>query len=75
MGNSLLDILVFGRRAGVAAAERARHVQPGRLTLAHVREYRRRLEAAGGGTGVPAPMLLPSYARPETLARRHGRAA
>jgi succinate dehydrogenase / fumarate reductase flavoprotein subunit len=71
MGNSLLDILVFGRRAGVAAAERVKTVRQKGLTLQHVREYRRSLDESGKGTGIPAPMLLPSYARPETVARRH----
>jgi succinate dehydrogenase/fumarate reductase flavoprotein subunit len=71
MGNSLLDILVFGRRAGIAAAERVKSVQQKPMTLAHVRDYRRRVEESGKGTGIPAPMLLPDYARPETVARRH----
>jgi succinate dehydrogenase / fumarate reductase flavoprotein subunit len=71
MGNSLLDILVFGRRAGIAAVERIKSVQPKRLTLDHVREYRRKVEESGKGTGIPAPMLLPNYARPESIARRH----
>jgi succinate dehydrogenase / fumarate reductase flavoprotein subunit len=71
MGNSLLDILVFGRRAGIAAAERVKSVQQKALTLAHVRDYRRRVDESGKGTGVPAPMLLPNYARAETVARRH----
>jgi succinate dehydrogenase / fumarate reductase flavoprotein subunit len=75
MGNSLLDILVFGRRAGIAAVERVAHVRPGRLTLDHLREYGRRVAESGKGTGVPAPMLLPNYARPETIARRHEHAA
>jgi len=55
----------------VAAAERAKSVQQKPLTLAHVREYRRSVEASGKGTGILAPMLLPDYARPETVARRH----
>jgi succinate dehydrogenase / fumarate reductase flavoprotein subunit len=75
MGNSLLDILVFGRRAGIAAAERIAKVRPGRLTLEHLRDYGRRVAESGKGTGVPSPMLLPNYARPETILRRHERAA
>jgi succinate dehydrogenase / fumarate reductase flavoprotein subunit len=70
MGNSLLDILVFGRRAGIAAAERAPQVTLGKLTLAHVAEFNKQLKEAGGGTGRPSPMLLPSYARQETIERR-----
>lgn len=65
MGNSLLDVVVFGRRAGVAAAERARSVKPGRLTLEHVRRYHKELDEAGIGMGRVSPMILPSYARHE----------
>ena len=47
MGNSLLDILVFGRRAGVAAAERVSSVTQGDLNLDHVRVYQARLDGIG----------------------------
>jgi succinate dehydrogenase/fumarate reductase flavoprotein subunit len=70
MGNSLLDILVFGRRAGVAAAERVSKVAQGDLTLDHVRSYQARLAEAGKGTGRPSPMLLPNYVRLETVERK-----
>ncbi|HTU00290.1 MAG TPA: FAD-binding protein, partial [Candidatus Sulfotelmatobacter sp.] len=66
MGNSLLDILVFGRRAGVAAAERAGQVVPGPLTLEHVSAYQTRLKATGRETACPSPMLLPAYTRKTT---------
>ena len=69
MGNSLLDILVFGRRAGVAAAERVSKVAQGDLRLDHVRSYQARLGEAGKGTGRPSPMLLPNYVRLETIER------
>lgn len=65
MGNSLLDVVVFGRRAGAAASERARSVKPGRLTLEHVRRYHEELDAAGIARGRVSPMILPSYARHE----------
>ena len=41
LGNSLADALVFGRRAGINAAARAKEVQLGRLTLQHVIENTR----------------------------------
>jgi succinate dehydrogenase / fumarate reductase flavoprotein subunit len=69
MGNSLLDILVFGRRAGVAAAERVSQVAQGSLTLDHVRSYQARLREAGKGTGQASPMLLPDYVRTESVVR------
>ncbi len=63
MGNSLLEITVFGRRAGRAAAEFARQVKPGRPTLAHLEAWNRELAEAGVDTGVISPILLPDYTR------------
>ena len=63
MGNSLLDIIVFGRDAGKAAAEKAKTVKLGSLTLNHVTEYAQELQAAGQHTGDVSPLLLPKYAR------------
>jgi succinate dehydrogenase / fumarate reductase flavoprotein subunit len=67
MGNSLLEIVVFGRRAGQAAALRAQDVRPGAPTLAHVDAWHRALEEAGievQTTARPAaPILLPDYTR------------
>ncbi len=61
MGNSLLDITVFGRRAGQASAIRAREVQPGRPTLQHLVEWERQLQEAGLDPQLEAPLLLPDY--------------
>jgi len=63
MGNSLLEILVFGRRSGRNAALYAHQVQPGRPTLAHLERWNRELEEAGVNTGVVSPILLPDYTR------------
>jgi succinate dehydrogenase / fumarate reductase flavoprotein subunit len=67
MGNSLLEIIVFGRRAGRAAAQRAREVRLGALTLAHVDAWQRALEEAGlqaqAAARPAAPILLPDYTR------------
>jgi succinate dehydrogenase / fumarate reductase flavoprotein subunit len=63
MGNSLLEIGVFGRRAGVAAARRAKRVELGKMTLAHVDAWHRKLEEAGIETEVVSPILLPDYTR------------
>ncbi|WP_027718671.1 FAD-binding protein [Desulfovirgula thermocuniculi] len=60
MGNSLLDIIVFGRRAGKNAAEKAKTVKLGRLTLDHVKRYHEELKKEGLGQKV-APILLPDY--------------
>jgi succinate dehydrogenase/fumarate reductase flavoprotein subunit len=67
MGNSLLEIVVFGRRAGRAAAERAPGVRPSKLTLAHVEAWQRALKEAGLEAQAQArpatPILLPDYTR------------
>ncbi len=62
MGNSLLDIVVFGRRAGRAAGEYAQGVTLGALTLAHLQAWHKELDAAGVD-GQVSPMLLPDYTR------------
>lgn len=65
MGNSLLDVNVFGRRAGIAAAEASKKVKIGKLTLDHINEYKKMLEEAAIKTDRVAPMLLPDYRRKE----------
>jgi succinate dehydrogenase / fumarate reductase flavoprotein subunit len=70
MGNSQLDIYVFGRRAGKAAAERAKTATIGKLTLAHLDRYDRWLEDAGVTTERKAPMLLPEYRGMKTLGHK-----
>ena len=64
IGNSTLDIFVFGKRAGRAAAQYANEVKLGSLTLDHVRQWQRELEQAGLAQLRPiSPLLLPDYAR------------
>jgi succinate dehydrogenase/fumarate reductase flavoprotein subunit len=64
IGNSTLDIFVFGRRAGRAAARYAKQVKPGSLTLDHVRHWQQELEKLGLAQLRPiSPLLLPNYAR------------
>jgi succinate dehydrogenase/fumarate reductase flavoprotein subunit len=63
MGNSLLEITVFGRRAGRSAAAYALGAKPGKPTLAHLKRWNRELEAAGVEEHVISPMLLPDYTR------------
>ena len=70
--NSLVDVFVFGRRAGLHAAQAAQDVRLGRLTLAHVRRHEEELRAAGVVTDRVSPVLLPDYTRPETRTRRVG---
>ena len=67
MGNSLLDVVVFGRIAGCRAAEYAKSAfKDGALSLDHVRAYHKALDSAGVPVdGRVAPMLLPDYSNPE----------
>ena len=62
MGNSLLDIIVFGRNAGVNAAAAAKQVKLGKkLTLSHVKDFMKEMKDAGIKTDVVSPKLLPRY--------------
>jgi succinate dehydrogenase / fumarate reductase flavoprotein subunit len=71
-GNSLLDIFVFGRRAGVLAAERSKEIEIGKLTLDHVAEYERNLERGGVlKQEIKAPLLLPDYLYEKALTQVH----
>ncbi|MFO8033704.1 MAG: FAD-binding protein [Candidatus Bipolaricaulota bacterium] len=69
MGNSLLDYNVFGRRAGLAAAEWAKKAKPGKPTLRHAARYTEDLETAGVARERKAPSVLPDYRGKGTLAR------
>ena len=61
MGNSLLDIIVFGRDAGKSAAAKAAGVKVGKLTLDHVEKFEKTIKDAGIETDKVSPLLLPSY--------------
>ena len=62
MGNSLLDIIVFGRNAGVHAAAAAKKIDaPKGLSLAHVDSFVKEMADAGIVTDAVSPKLLPRY--------------
>ena len=63
MGNSLLDIIVFGRSAGQNAAAKAKDVQVGKLTLDHIAKFENEIKEAGIETTVVSPKLLPDYTK------------
>jgi succinate dehydrogenase / fumarate reductase flavoprotein subunit len=70
MGNSTLDCLVFGRRAGVAAAEYAKsRKHTGELSLEHINVYVNMLKDSGIQEKNKAPVLLPDYRGKAVLAR------
>jgi succinate dehydrogenase/fumarate reductase flavoprotein subunit len=69
-GNSLLDVLVFGRIAGRNAAHYAKErAKDGRFTLDHVRKFHKELEEMGIDRKRISPVLLPDYSNP--LVRQH----
>ncbi|MEJ1379780.1 MAG: FAD-binding protein [Candidatus Sedimenticola sp. (ex Thyasira tokunagai)] len=71
MGNSLLDILVFGRRAGLNAAKAiAAGDLPGAPNMEHLQNYGEALADAGLDRGVLSPMILPNYATDEIRKQR-----
>ncbi len=71
VGNSLLDVMVFGRITGENAASYARDkARDGQMTLEHVRLYHKELEEAGVVTDRVAPILLPDYTDPEVRKRQ-----
>ena len=72
MGNSLLDVTVFGRLAGTAAAKFALEREtPGGLNLDHVVQYHRELEESGiDYENRIAPVILPDYSNPDVRERQ-----
>ncbi len=63
MGNSLLDIIVFGRNAGRHAAKKAAGVTGEKLTLQHVAAFEQERNQAGLTDDAVSPQLLPDYRR------------
>ncbi|SDL72021.1 FAD-dependent oxidoreductase [Halarsenatibacter silvermanii] len=62
MGNSLLDILVFGRRAGSHAGEKSISLQKRAYKLDHVKNFQQTIKEKGlNPEGKTSPMLLPEY--------------
>jgi succinate dehydrogenase/fumarate reductase flavoprotein subunit len=70
MGNSLLDVCVFGKRAGAQAAKFVKTATDGTLTLEHVRKYQEELDREGVHTDRVSPMLLPDYSNPDVRKRQ-----
>ncbi len=67
MGNSLLDIIVFGRSAGIHAAKAAKTAKVGNLTLAHIEKFEEELRAEGIVTEAVSPKLLPNYTKQKDI--------
>jgi succinate dehydrogenase / fumarate reductase flavoprotein subunit len=69
MGNSLLECIVFGRRAGKNAALKSKEIEYGKQTLEHINRHHLELKYANIKKDKMSPMLLPDYRRKETIAR------
>lgn len=69
MGNSTLGTMVFGRRAGAAAAAYVQSASAGERTFRHVEQFVELLKGAGVESSRRAPMLLPEYRGKASLAR------
>lgn len=62
MGNSQLDIIVFGRRAGIHAAEQVKKgIKLGKPTLQHLTDYAKEVEKLGIDKNKISPIILPDY--------------
>lgn len=70
-GNSLIDIFVFGRRAGIDAAKSSMETDYGPLSLDHVRRHNQEVLDKGLDRGLRSPMLLPDYRYEKALTQIH----
>lgn len=64
MGNSWLEIVVYGRRSGIAAANHVKHTKMPKeeeLSLSHLNRYSEKLKEAGIETERRSPIILPNY--------------
>ena len=62
MGNSLLDVVVFGREAGIEAGKMFKNISlSDKLNLDHVKAFEKEREAAGIKGDAISPKILPRY--------------
>jgi len=61
MGNALLELMVFGRHAGAAAAIDGRAERPRSIGLTHLSDWRRALVERGLPLDRKAPIIFPAY--------------
>jgi len=62
MGNSLLDVVVFGREAGIEAGKMFKNISlSDKLNLDHVKAFEKERDAAGIKGDAISPKILPSY--------------
>ena len=64
MGNSLLDVVVFGREAGIEAGKIFKDIamtDTAKMNLDHVTAFEKERDAAGIKGDVVSPKILPVY--------------
>jgi fumarate reductase (CoM/CoB) subunit A len=62
MGNSQLDIIVFGRRAGIHATQQVKQgIELGKLSLEHVENYIKEVDTIDIDKKQVSPVILPDY--------------
>ena len=64
MGNSLLDVVVLGREAGIEAGKMFKNIQlsdTSKMNLDHVKAFEKERDAAGIKSDVVSPKILPRY--------------
>ena len=62
MGNSLLDVVVFGREAGIEAGKMFKNIKlSDKLTLQHVKDFEKERAAAKISGDAVSPKILPTY--------------
>ena len=67
MGNSLLDIIVFGRNAGKSVGKIYKDIEVKELTLSHVDSFDKELKDAGLNPTTLSPKLLPNYTKQKSI--------
>jgi succinate dehydrogenase / fumarate reductase flavoprotein subunit/L-aspartate oxidase len=63
MGNSLLEIVSFGRRAGIHSSKNNERKSYGNITIEHLKHLRRELTLSNMSMTLKCPALFPSYAK------------
>ena len=64
MGNSLLDVVVFGREAGIEAGKMFANItmaETSKMNLDHVKSFEKERDAAGIKSDLVSPKVLPTY--------------
>ncbi len=67
MGNALLDIISFGRRAGSRAVKKSQNRGHKKISIDHISNLRRELTLNNMPMNTKSPLLFPDYAHYESI--------